>query len=171
MMTHTSSTATTPRSIAIGTAKGTDDLRAICSLFSEYAQSLGVDLSFQRFDEELAQLPGDYAAPTGELLLARVDGEAAGCVALRPSASAAHHNACEMKRLYIRPAFRGLKLGGLLTGRILDAARSACYASMLLDTLETMTAARAIYDKLGFVDIPAYYHNPLEGVRYLKLSL
>jgi putative acetyltransferase len=145
-----------------------DEARAI---FREYAQGLGVDLCFQQFEEELAGLPGDYAAPRGALLLARVDGELAGCCALRPLDAADYPNASEMKRLYVRKAFRGFGLGRQLAEAVLDAARQAGYACVLLDTLDDMEAARALYEDLGFAEIPPYYHNPIAGAHYLKAQL
>ena len=145
-----------------------DEVRAI---FREYADGLGVDLCFQQFDEELANLPGEYAEPRGALLLARVDGEVAGCCALRPLDTADYPNAAEMKRLYVRKAFRGFGLGRRLAEAALDAARQAGYACVLLDTLDDMEAARALYEELGFEDIPPYYHNPIAGAHYLKADL
>jgi putative acetyltransferase len=140
-------------------------------IFLEYAHSLGVDLCFQSFEEELAQLPGDYAAPRGQLLLAWCDEVLVGCVALRAFDEADYPNAAEMKRLYVRPAFRGLGLGRELTERILDAARELGYSTVLLDTLDDMEAARALYEELGFEEIPPYYHNPHAGAHYLKVAL
>lgn len=145
-----------------------DEVRA---LFREYASQLDVDLCFQQFDEELATLPGEYAPPRGALLLARVDGELAGCCALRPLDAADYPNAAEMKRLYVRSAFRGFGLGRQLAEATLDAARQAGYACVLLDTLDDMEAARALYEELGFEDIPPYYHNPIAGAHYLKADL
>lgn len=145
-----------------------DEVRGI---FREYADSLGVDLCFQGFEQELASLPGDYAVPQGALLLARVDGAVAGCCALRPLDNADYPNAAEMKRLYVRKAFRGFGLGRQLAEAALDAARLAGYASVLLDTLDDMEAARALYGGLGFEEIPPYYHNPLPGAHYLKADL
>ncbi|QXW19884.1 GNAT family N-acetyltransferase [Comamonas aquatica] len=140
-------------------------------LFREYADSLGLDLAFQNFDDELAQLPGDYAAPRGALLLAYVDGALAGCCALRPLDNADIPNAAEMKRLYVRRAFRGFGLGRQLAEAILDAARQAGYASVLLDTLDDMEAARNLYADLGFQSIEPYYHNPIPGAHYLKADI
>ena len=140
-------------------------------LFREYADSLGLDLAFQNFDNELAQLPGDYAAPRGALLLAYVDGALAGCCALRPLDNADIPNAAEMKRLYVRRAFRGFGLGRQLAETILDAARQAGYASVLLDTLDDMEAARNLYADLGFQSIEPYYHNPIPGAHYLKADI
>ena len=147
------------------------DIDALRALFREYAHNLGVDLCFQHFDQELAQLPGEYAPPRGALLLARVDGELAGCCALRPLDAADYPNAAEMKRLYVRKAFRGFGLGRQLAEAMLDAARQAGYASVLLDTLDDMEAARALYEELGFEAIPPYYHNPIAGAHYLKVDL
>ena len=130
-----------------------------------------MDLCFQQFDRELAELPGEYAAPHGALLLATVDGKLAGCCALRPLDNADYANAAEMKRLYVRKPFRNLGLGRQLAEATLDAARAAGYACVLLDTLNDMEAARALYEDLGFEDIPPYYHNPIPGAHYLKCSL
>jgi putative acetyltransferase len=116
-------------------------------------------------------LPGEYAPPRGDLLLALVDGEVAGCCALRPLDAADYPNAAEMKRLYVRKAFRGLGLGRQLAEAMLDAAREAGYSSVLLDTLDEMEAARALYQELGFEEIPPYYHNPIAGAHYLKADL
>ena len=140
-------------------------------LFREYAVDLDIDLSFQDFDEEVATLPGDYAPPRGALLLAWVDGSPAGCCALRPLDTSDYPNAAEMKRLYVRKAFRGFGLGRHLAEAALDAARQAGYASVLLDTLDDMEAARALYADLGFEEIPPYYHNPVVGAHYLKTDI
>ena len=140
-------------------------------LFLEYARSLAIDLCFQDFDAELNGLPGDYAAPRGALLLALVDGQAAGCCALRALDNVDYPNASEMKRLYVRKAFRGSGLGRQLAEAILDAARSAGYGCVLLDTLDDMEAARALYQDLGFEDIPPYYHSPIVGAHYLKVDI
>ena len=144
--------ATTPEQIAIASA-----------LFREYAASLGVDLSFQQFDEELASLPGDYAPPRGRLLLA---GDTA-CVALRPLSD----DMCEMKRLYVRPAGRGTGLGRTLVQQIIEEARAIGYRAMRLDTLPSMTTAAALYRSLGFREIEPYRFNPVEGTRYFELAL
>ncbi|MGQ2981292.1 MAG: GNAT family N-acetyltransferase [Polaromonas sp.] len=146
-------------------------LEATRQIFREYASQLGIDLCFQNFDEELAALPGDYAAPQGCLLLAMRDGEVAGCCALRPLDNVDYPNASEMKRLYVRQAHRRSGLGRQLAEAVLDAARVAGYHSVLLDTLSDMEAARALYDDLGFRDIPPYYHNPIAGAHYLKVDL
>jgi ribosomal protein S18 acetylase RimI-like enzyme len=149
-------------------ARELDEVRAI---FREYAEGLGVDLCFQGFDQELAGLPGDYAPPRGALLLAHVDGELAGCCALRPLDAGDYPNAAEMKRLYVRKAFRGFGLGRQLAEAALDAARRAGYDCVLLDTLDDMEAARQLYEELGFEEIPPYYHNPIAGAHYLKADL
>ncbi|MBB3180156.1 GNAT family N-acetyltransferase [Variovorax sp. Sphag1AA] len=161
------------------------------AIFRDYAASLGIDLGFQHFEEELAALPGEYAEPRGALLLALVStsdtavpvqaqplerangglAHVAGCCALRPLDSADYPNAAEMKRLYVRPEFRGVGLGRQLAEAILDAARGAGYACVLLDTLDDMESARALYEDLGFVEVPPYYHNPIPGSHYLKVDL
>ncbi|KQP38173.1 GNAT family N-acetyltransferase [Pseudorhodoferax sp. Leaf274] len=146
-------------------------LDATREIFSEYAASLGIDLQFQQFDAELASLPGVYAAPRGTLLLALVDDAVAGCCALRPLDDTDYANACEMKRLYVRKAFRGFGLGRLLAEQALDAGRRAGYGCVLLDTLDDMEAARALYEELGFEEVPPYYHNPIAGAHYLKAEL
>lgn len=147
------------------------ELDAVRNLFVEYAATLNVDLCFQNFNTELATLPGEYAAPRGGLLLATVDGELAGCCAMRPLDAVDYPNACEMKRLYVRPAYRGLRLGRTLAETILETARVAGYDCILLDTLNDMEAARALYQELGFEDIPPYYYNPIAGAHYLKAEL
>lgn len=157
--------------IALLTQLGGIELDAIRALFREYALSLDVDLCFQNFEQELAALPGEYAAPRGCLVLATVAGEYAGCCAFRALDNSDYTNACEMKRLYVRPAFRGLGLGRRLAESILDQARQSGYACVLLDTLDDMESARALYEDLGFVDIPPYYYNPIAGAHYLKADL
>jgi len=147
------------------------EMDAVRTIFQEYADSLDVDLAFQDFAQELADLPGDYASPRGQILLAEVEGSIAGCCALRPLDSADYPNASEMKRLYVRKAFRGFGLGRQLAEAILDAARQAGYACVLLDTLDGMESARALYAELGFVEIPPYYHNPIAGSHYLKADI
>lgn len=157
--------------IELISASSPADLQGTREIFTEYAATLSVDLDFQGFEAELAALPGDYAAPRGALLLARVDGAIAGCCALRPMDSSDYPNAAEMKRLYVRKAFRGFGLGRQLSEAILDEARRAGYSSVLLDTLDEMEAARALYEDLGFEEIPPYYHNPHAGAHYLKVDL
>ena len=144
-----------------------DEMALVRALFVEYAGELGVDLCFQGFDEELATLPGAYAAPAGLLLLA-VDGdEAVGCVGLRPLGE----DTCEMKRLYLRGAARGSRLGRRLAEAVIDQARRIGYERMRLDTLPSMTAAIALYRALGFVEIAPYRHNPVPGAIYFELRL
>ena len=146
-------------------------LAATREIFREYAASLAVDLCFQRFDEELDTLPGEYRSPQGALLLAVVDGALAGCGALRPLAEADYANACEMKRLFVRPAFRRFGLGRVLAQALLDEAHRSGYSEVLLDTLDDMEAARGLYATLGFEEIPPYYFNPIPGAHYLKATL
>ena len=153
------------------TPKTAAELQETHLVFEEYAAQLGIDLCFQNFDAELADLPGDYATPQGALLLAYVNTDLAGCCALRPLDSVDYPNACEMKRLYVRESYRRLGLGRQLVENILDAARVAGYHHLLLDTLSDMESARALYADLGFEEIPPYYHNPIAGAHYLKVVL
>jgi GNAT superfamily N-acetyltransferase len=146
-------------------------LAATRQIFTEYAKQLEVDLCFQNFEAELANLPGEYGQPGGALLLALVDGEVAGCCGLRALDSVNYPNAAEMKRLFVRKAFRRFGLGRQLAEAVLDAARMTGYHSVLLDTLDDMESARALYAELGFEDIPPYYHNPVPGAHYLKVDL
>ncbi|MBP8087920.1 MAG: GNAT family N-acetyltransferase [Polaromonas sp.] len=157
--------------IEFRTPRSADELALTRQIFSEYALQLGVDLCFQDFAAELEDLPGDYDAPLGALLLAWVDGELAGCCALRPLHAVDYANAAEMKRLYVRKPFRRFGLGRQLAEAVLDAARAAGYHCVLLDTLDDMETARALYADLGFVEIPPYYHNPIAGAHYLKVDL
>jgi putative acetyltransferase len=158
-------------SVDLLTPSSPGDWEAVRTIFKEYAQSLNVDLCFQGFDEELNSLPGKYAEPRGALLLAKVDGQVAGCCALRPLDGSDYSNSAEMKRLYVRKTFRGWGLGRQLAEAILDAARRAGYGCVLLDTLDDMEAARALYEDLGFYEIPPYYHNPHAGAHYLKVDI
>jgi ribosomal protein S18 acetylase RimI-like enzyme len=146
-------------------------LDAARSIFREYADGLGVDLCFQSFDAELASLPGEYASPAGALLLALVDGQLAGCGAMRALPDADYADACEMKRLYVRRAFRGFGLGRQIAQALIDRALQAGYSNMLLDTLDDMEAARGLYEALGFEEIPPYYFNPIPGAHYLRCDL
>jgi len=146
---------------------GNEHVPTVRTLFREYADGLGVDLGFQGFERELAELPGDYVPPPGRLLLAFAGDEAAGCVALRPF----EPGVCELKRLYVRAAYRGTGLGRRLAEAIVDAGRAAGYDRMRLDTLPTMTAARELYRSLGFTEIEAYRPNPVHGTTYFELAL
>ncbi len=144
-----------------------NDLETVRTLFREYQQGLGVDLCFQGFEEELATLPGRYASPTGGLLLAWADSQAAGCVALR----ALEEGACEMKRLFVRPAYRGQGLGRILAMQMVKDATALGYAVMRLDTLDTLDKAMQLYTALGFQRRAPYYANPLPGVVYWERAL
>jgi GNAT superfamily N-acetyltransferase len=146
--------------IVVVTTQG--QIAAVAALFREYASSLGVDLSFQHFEEELASLPGDYAPPKGRLLLADD-----GCVALRPFDG----DICEMKRLYVRPSARGTGLGRALIERVIDEARVIGYRRMRLDTLPSMHTAKAMYRAFGFREIEPYRFNPVEGTKFFELEL
>jgi N-acetylglutamate synthase-like GNAT family acetyltransferase len=143
------------------------DLPVIQELFREYADGLGIDLGFQDFETELATLPGKYEPPEGRLMLARRGDDVVGCVALRPLAG----DACEMKRLYVRPAARGQQLGRRLAERICQEARDAGYRRICLDTLPTMSAAIRLYATLGFRPIEPYVFNPVEGAIFLGSNL
>ena len=144
------------------------DLDEVRALFREYAVWLQVDLCFQGFEAEMAALPGRYAPPSGRLYLAEVDGVVAGAIGLREL----EPGVCEMKRLFVRDFARGRGAGRLLVERVIADARDMGYAAMRLDTLrQRMAAANALYDELGFRDIPAYYANPVENVRYMELDL
>ena len=152
-------------------AETPEQLNLARGLFEEYADLLGVDLGFQHFEAELAGLPGDYAPPAGALLLAFVDGAPAGCGALRPLVEVDYANACEMKRLFVRRAYRRFGLGRLLAQGLMEQALRAGHSVMLLDTLDDMEAARSMYTSLGFEAIAPYYFNPVPGAHYLKLEL
>lgn len=146
--------------VKIEVASNIDEPR---ELFLEYARALGIDLSFQDFDEEIASLPGDYEL----ILLARDNDALAGCVALRPLGE----NICEMKRLYVRPQFRARAIGRALAERIIAEARRRGHTRMRLDTLPTMHQAIPLYRSLGFVEIPPYRFNPIEGSKFMELEL
>ena len=143
------------------------ELAAVRELFLEYAASLPVDLEYQEFDQEVAALPGEYAAPRGALLLATHDTHWVACVAGRPIDTAI----CELKRLYVRPTARGQGLGKRLTLAAIEFARGAGYRAMRLDTLPSMSEAQRLYRQLGFADIAAYRFSPVEGNVYLELDL
>ena len=153
--------------LKIISAKTKGDIQQIRLLFEEYAASLDFNLSFQNFEEELANLPGDYAPPAGRLLLACWDDQIAGCVALRKI----NPEGCEMKRLYVRPQFRRLEIGKTLAGEIIQEAKKIGYTWMRLDTVPSMKRARALYESLGFKKIPPYRHNPIAGAVFLELKL
>jgi len=142
-------------------------LNHIKELFMEYATSLGINLSFQKFDDELANLPGEYVFPKGCMLLAISGGQIAGCVALRSLGD----DICEMKRLYVRPQFRGKGLGRSLVQALIVEARRLGYKKMRLDTLPWMKEAIALYRSFGFKEIPPYCYNPIEGVLFMELIL
>jgi len=138
------------------------------ALFLEYAASLGFSLCFQSFDEELKSLPGAYAAPSGRLLIAQCEQQAAGCVALRKL----EDNICEMKRLYVRPAYRGHGLGRILVERVIAEARAIGYERMRLDTVaSSMQDAVELYRRMGFEEIAPYRANPIAGALYMELLL
>jgi ribosomal protein S18 acetylase RimI-like enzyme len=145
-----------------------DNLAIVKQLFREYTQYLNVDLSYQNYDGELASLPGQYALPDGRLYLATVDGAAAGCIALRK----VNETRCEMKRLYVRENFRGLKLGRQLAQKVIDDARTAGFQELVLDTYHFLTNAIRMYEKMGFEPIAPYYENPdADKVLFFRLYL
>ncbi|MDN3545007.1 MAG: GNAT family N-acetyltransferase [Roseateles asaccharophilus] len=163
--------SSSPPSIELISPADEEGWSATRSILREYSQSLAVNLGFQGFEAELQGLPGDYQAPGGLMLLALVDGAVAGCGAFRPLPDADYANACEMKRLYVRPAFRRFGLGRSLAQALMDRATEAGYSAMLLDTLDDMEAARGLYESLGFVEVPPFYFNPIPGAHYLKVDL
>lgn len=163
-----SPTNSAAKEVVFHQAETQDDINQARELFLEYAQSLGFSLCFQNFDKELANLPGDYAPPEGRLLLARYKNELAGCVALHRL----EPGICEMKRLYLRPQFRGKGLGGALADRIISEARRIGYKRMRLDTVEpVMKDAVGMYRRLGFKEIAPYCANPIAGALYMELLL
>lgn len=153
----------------ISAARSDRDIRDVAELFAAYAEALGIDLGFQGFSAELAAMPGKYAPPRGELLIARrPDGEALGCVGLRlidPS------GCCEMKRLYVSPRARGLGIGKALVDAVITAAGAIGYREMRLDTLPTMGEAVALYRTRGFVEIAPYYETPIVGTIFMAKRL
>jgi putative acetyltransferase len=158
-------------SVEIIRADTPEGIAAIRALFREYAEAIGFSLDFQGFDDELAGLPGRYAPPAGRLLIARIGGEIGGKIAGGVGLRALGHGICEMKRLYVRPGFRGHRAGRRLAEAIIDEARAIGYHSMRLDTADRMTEANALYRTLGFAEIPAYCENPLPDARYFELRL
>ena len=156
------------KGLAVIQAETSTQIAQARELFLEYAQSLGFSLCFQNFDKELAELPGDYAPPEGRLLLAEYEGKVAGCVALHGLGD----NICEMKRLYLRPEFRGKRLGRALAECVIAEARRIGYHRMRLDTVEPLMGdAVAMYRKMGFKEIPPYRPNPIAGAIYMELEL
>jgi putative acetyltransferase len=144
-----------------------EDLQAVRRLFTEYAGSLGIDLSFQGFDSELEGLPGRYSPPEGALLIAERGGEPCGCIALRRIDG----RTCEMKRLYVQPACRRFGIGRELVRRLLEQARAKGYSSMRLDTLPSMRSAIALYRSFSFHEIAPYVYNPVEGALFMEKTL
>ena len=162
-----SSTRISATSCEVRAAESAADVAACRDLFAEYQKGLGVNLCFQGFDAELANLPGDYAPPRGRLFLALPGGKPIGCVALRPL----FHRDAEIKRLYVRPGHRGSGLGRALATRVIAEARALGYETLKLDTLPQMQAAQRMYEKLGFRDTAPYNDNPVAGVRFMALAL
>ncbi|MBM3369695.1 MAG: hypothetical protein RIQ49_1946 [Pseudomonadota bacterium] len=160
------------RDIKLKRVMSTLEIDQVRELFVEYAASLDIDLGFQGFEDELLHLPGEYAsAQGGALVLAIVGGEPAGCGAMRAFPDADYSNACEMKRVFVRPKYRSIGLGRQIAVQLIDEACSMGYSCMLLDTLDEMEAARGLYESLGFEEIPPYYFNPIPGAHYLKVEL
>lgn len=153
--------------LKVVTAESSEQVDTIRELFLEYAKSLNFDLCFQGFDKELESLPGKYAAPDGRLLLALYDQKIAGCVALWKVSD----QVCEMKRLWVRPEFRGKKIGRQLAEFVIEQAKLIGYSKMKLDTIDTMTEAIKLYVSLGFRSTSAYRYNPVEGAEYMELDL
>ncbi|UCE25331.1 MAG: GNAT family N-acetyltransferase [Candidatus Zixiibacteriota bacterium] len=148
-------------------AENQSQLTIIRELFLEYADQLGFELDFQNFDRDINELPGKYAPPDGRLFLALYDNRVAGCVALRRHSD----DACEMKRLWVKPEFRGKRIGRALAEKLIDEARVIGYKKVVLDTIDTMVEAVALYKLLGFVETDAYYDNPIEGATYFVKDL
>ena len=150
----------------INATKG-ENLKEIRRLFDEYSSTLGFELDFQDFKEELANLPGHYATPEGRLLIATRQWRVAGCVALKNLTD----DICEMKRLYVKAQFRGLGVGRALAKRIIKEARGIGYKRMRLNTVPSMEKARMLYESLGFREIPSYQYNPIEDAVFMELTL
>jgi ribosomal protein S18 acetylase RimI-like enzyme len=148
-------------------AQTAEHYKSIRTLFLQYADSLGFDLDFQNFDQELDTLPGDYAAPDGCLIMAEDNGKWVGCAALR----CLENHICEMKRLYVKQDFRGRGVGKILAQAVINEARAIGYAKIRLDTVDSMQAARALYTSLGFYPIEPYRYNPIDGASYMELKL
>ena len=165
------SPATMGPAVRLCVPDSTRSLVAARLILREYAGALAVPECLTGFEQELSALPGDYAAPRGQLLLAMAGDEVLACCALRPLDNVDYSNACEIRRLYVRPVHRGLGLGRRLTEAQMDFARMQGYSCMLLDTLSEMEAARALYEDLGFQEVPPYYFNPIAGAHYLKVQL
>jgi putative acetyltransferase len=168
-----SSATSALKALSVSQAESPTQIAQVRELFLEYAQSLGFSLCFQNFDKELAGLPGDYAPPEGRLLLAEYEGQPAGCVALHKlTLQNVNDGICEMKRLYLRPQFRGKGLGRALAERVIAEARQIGYRRMRLDTVEpVMKDAVAMYRRLGFREIAPYRPNPIAGALYMELQL
>jgi len=163
-MTHGKESPSVVQIVEVTAGKGLSEVR---KLFEEYASSLEISLDFQNFDEELANLPGDYEPPEGCLLITLWGGQVAGCVGLRRLGG----DTCEMKRLFTKAQYRGLGVGRALCEAVIEKARIMGYKSMRLDTLPSMVAARELYKSLGFMDIEPYRYNPVEGTTFMELNL
>lgn len=153
--------------IVLRQVDGPELVAVVRDLFHEYARAIGTDLEYQGFTAELAALPSPYVPPAGALLLAQAGHDAAGCVAMRPSVG----QAAEMKRLYVRPTFRSHRLGERLVNAVIHTAREAAYRELRLDTLASMVPAQALYERLGFIEIPPYNSNHLPGTRFYTIRL
>jgi ribosomal protein S18 acetylase RimI-like enzyme len=153
--------------LKIDQVKTEEALLELKELLVEYMESLGVEKCFQNFEQELSNLPGNYRPPDGRLLIALIDGSTAGCIALRKLES----GVCEMKRLYVRPQFRGLQAGRALAEAVVAEAREIGYLRMRLDTLPSMKSAQALYQSMGFKEISPYQPSEIEGTRFLELVL
>jgi putative acetyltransferase len=157
--------------IEVTEARWPRDAEAACALIAEYVASIQQPLCFEGIGQELAHLDTEYRAPDGGFYLAKVNGEWAGCCGFRPLPDTDHTNAAEMKRLFVRPAFRRLGLGHALAEAVRDAASVAGYSCLLLDTLTEMESARALYEDMGFIAIAPYTQSPIPGAHHLKLVL